>query len=293
MSVVRARVVEGHGKSFIVEVEGSTRYIATARKKKTDFAVGDHVEVLISNAEQAVIESVLPRTSLLYRSDEFREKLIAANVTQIGIVLAAVPSFYEELLSRCLIAAEDAGIRALIVLNKCDLPETEAVRPLLAPYVAMGYPLVEISAAQNIDPILPYLKDQVTVLVGQSGMGKSTLINALLPEACARTNDISVALDSGKHTTTHATLYGLSAGGELIDSPGLQAFGLRHLKIQDVIHLFPECRELAGGCRFSNCRHDREPDCAVIAAVEQGSLLPQRLALIRALQAESGDNKRY
>ncbi|MBV8658694.1 MAG: ribosome small subunit-dependent GTPase A [Burkholderiales bacterium] len=280
-----ARVIQTHGKGFVVDVDGR-RYKASARRKKVDFAVGDRVEVALLNEEQAVIERALPRVSLLYRSDLFREKLIAANVTQIAIVLAAVPSFYEELLSRCLVAAEDADIRALIVLNKADLPETAAARVLVEPYRALGYPMVELSAKEDIAPLMPYLEEQVTVFVGQSGMGKSTLVNGLVPEAQARTREISEALDSGKHTTTHATLYRLSNGGELIDSPGLQEFGLRHLRHDRLAALFPEFRGLIGQCRFHNCRHDREPGCAMIAATERGAALPQRLKLLQKLYGE-------
>lgn len=283
-----ARIIETHGKSFIVELDEGRRYIATARKKKTDYAVGDRVEVGLINEEQAVIEKVLPRSSLLYRSDEWREKLIAANVTQIVIVLAAVPSFYEELLSRCLVAAEDADIRALILLNKADLPETAAARNVLAPYHRLGYPLLELSAKQDVAPLWPYLAGQLSVFVGQSGMGKSTLVNALLPEAKVRTNEISLALDSGKHTTTHATLYKLPNGGELIDSPGLQEFGMRHLPADRLAPLFPEFRPYIGQCRFHNCRHDKEPNCALIAALARGEILPQRLNLLRKLRQECG-----
>jgi len=283
-----ARIIETHGKSFIVELDEGRRYIATARKKKTDYAVGDRVEVGLINEEQAVIEKVLPRSSLLYRSDEWREKLIAANVTQIVIVLAAVPSFYEELLSRCLVAAEDADIRALILLNKADLPETAAAREMLAPYHRLGYPLLELSAKEDVAPLWPYLADQLSVFVGQSGMGKSTLVNALLPEAKVRTNEISLALDSGRQTTTHATLYKLPNGGELIDSPGLQEFGMRHLPADRLAPLFPEFRPYIGQCRFHNCRHDKEPNCALIAALARGEILPQRLNLLRKLRQECG-----
>jgi ribosome biogenesis GTPase len=119
-------------------------------------------------------------------------------------------------------------------------------------------------------------------------MGKSTLVNALLPEAKVRTNEISLALDSGRHTTTHATLYKLPNGGELIDSPGLQEFGMRHLPADRLAPLFPEFRPYIGQCRFHNCRHDKEPNCALIAALARGEILPQRLNLLRKLRQECG-----
>jgi ribosome biogenesis GTPase len=282
-----AVIVQSHGKGFVVELPDGTRRLATARRKKTDYAVGDEVELAVLNAEQAVIEGVQPRRTLLYRSDAMREKLIAANVTQIAIVVAAVPSFYESLVSRCLVAAEDAGLRALIVLNKVDLPETAVAAGQLAPYAALGYPVVKTSVHDAVTTLAPWLKDQHTVLVGQSGMGKSSLINALLPDAAARTGEISTALDSGRHTTTHATRYRLDATSTLIDSPGLQEFGLKHLDPQRLASLFPEFRPLMGQCRFHNCRHDREPGCALVAAVEAGRGAAHRLELLRRLWHEA------
>lgn len=287
-AMITGRVIQSHGKGFLVELPDGQRYLATARKKKTDIAVGDHVVVLLINQEQLVIESVVERSSLLYRSDEWKSKLIAANVTQIAIVLAGVPSAYEGLLSRCLVVAEAEDIKPLIVINKADLPEVAVIRRMVAPYLELGYSSIELSAQTDIAPLQACLAGHVSVLVGQSGMGKTTLVNALVPEARARTAEISTALDSGKHTTTHATLYKLASGGELIDSPGLQEFGLHHLPLERLVALFPEFRPLVTQCRFVNCRHDREPDCALNAACERGEVLPQRLALLRELRAEIG-----
>ncbi|SFN22763.1 ribosome biogenesis GTPase [Formivibrio citricus] len=284
--MTHARIIASHGKAYIVETADGVRRIASARGKKTDFACGDQVAVKLINAEQAVIEKALERKTLLYRSDQWREKLIAANVTQIVIVVAPVPSWLDELIGRCLIAAEAAGIHPLICLNKCDLPEATAARERLAYYSSLGYDLVEVSALQDITPLRQRLEGHTSVLVGQSGMGKSTLTNALIPDANARVNDISTALDSGKHTTTHAALYKLDANSELIDSPGLQSFGLAHIQTETLAAYFPEFRELLGQCRFHNCRHRAEPSCAIRNAVANGTVPASRLELLNRLQDE-------
>lgn len=288
MRAAIGQIIRSHGRRFIVEAEGQT-YGCSTRGKRVDFACGDRVEILIQNKEQAVIEESLPRSSLLYRQDEWKTKVIAANVSRILFVIAAVPSPSEELLNRCLIAAEAADIDPVILINKADLPETTALISKLQPYAALGYKMITLSAKQDMSPLLPLLDGETCVFVGQSGMGKSTLTNALLPEANARIGDISEALDSGRHTTTHATLYhlhDLSEGSDLIDSPGLQEFGLKHLQASDLLHYFPEMRPLIGQCRFHNCTHRREPDCAIKQAAADGKISPQRLDLLQRLSNE-------
>ncbi|WP_293762780.1 ribosome small subunit-dependent GTPase A [uncultured Aquitalea sp.] len=285
MRAAEGLIVRSHGRRFIVEAEG-VEYGCSTRGKRVDYACGDRVEILIQNKEQAVIENGLQRKSLLYRQDDWKTKIIAANVTRILFVMAAVPSPSEELLNRCLIAAEAADIDPVIVLNKADLPETAALRERLSAYEELGYKLVSLSAKQDIGPLLPLLKGETSVFVGQSGMGKSTLTNALLPDANARIGDISEALDSGRHTTTHATLYHLDEDSDLIDSPGLQEFGLKHLSAPDLLHYFPEMRPLIGECRFHNCTHRKEPDCAIKAAAESGRIARQRLDLLQRLTNE-------
>jgi ribosome biogenesis GTPase len=236
---------------------------------KSEIACGDRVDIKQTSDDQGVIEAIQPRSSLLYRSNEIRQKLIAANVDQLIIVVATEPAFSDELIARALVAAESEEIEPLIVLNKCDLTDNlGAARQRLAVLVGLGYRVLELSALEHAEDLRPHLANRTSVLVGQSGMGKSTLVNALLPDAKAATREISLALDSGKHTTTHATLYHLDADSHLIDSPGLQEFGLGHLDRQDIENAFPEFRPFHGQCRFRDCLHNREPDCALIAAVD-------------------------
>ncbi len=266
-------VVAAHGRHYLIELADGSTLPCFPRGKKSELACGDRVQLERSGEAQGVIDTILPRSSLLYRSNEFRQKLIAANVTLVVIVVATEPSFSDELVTRCLVAAESQDIKALIVLNKCDLierlPDAEAA---LSPFARLGYSILHLSALGEVDALRTQLAGQTSVLVGQSGMGKSTLVNALVPTAGARTREISEALDSGRHTTTHATLYRLPDGAALIDSPGLQEFGLHHLSRSELEHGFREYRAWQGHCRFRNCRHDREPGCAIREAVEAGDV---------------------
>lgn len=285
--LISGLVVAAHGKRFQVELPDDRTIGCVTRGKKTGVACGDRVSIKLTANDEGVIEKIEPRQSLLYRSDPFREKIIAANVTQIVIVVAAVPSFYEELVNRCLIAAETANIKALIVLNKADMvAETAAAAEKLALYESLGYPLLKLCAHTDVSPLRAHLAGHTSVLVGQSGMGKSTLINGLIPEAQARTREISEALDSGRHTTTHATLYHLNGDSQIIDSPGLQEFGLRHVNLDDLAHAFVEFRPYIGQCRFHNCRHLVEPGCAMETAATEGRIDPRRLAAYRSMAEE-------
>ena len=200
-------IVAAHGRQYRVELTDGSQLLCFPRGKKSEIACGDRVTVQPGGDNQGVIEAVAPRSTLLYRSNEFRQKLIAANATQIIIVVATEPSFSDELITRGIVAAESQDMKVVIVLNKCDRAENlDFALATLKPFANLGYALVTLSARASAAPLLPYLAGQTSVLVGQSGMGKSTLINALVPGANARTREISQALDSGKHTTTHATL---------------------------------------------------------------------------------------
>jgi len=284
---LQGTVVAAYGKRYQVELsEDKHRISCVTRGKKTDIACGDHVTIQLTDKHEGVIESILPRSTLLYRSNAFKSKMLAANVTQIIIVLATQPSFYEALLNRCLIAAEAAKIKVLIVLNKCDLADNDNAKQKLALYTSLGYQVLPLSAKEDISTLRPYLQGQASILVGQSGMGKSTMINALLPNESVRTQEVSHVLDSGKHTTTAAHLYHLDADSILIDSPGLQEFGLHHLSTDELEHAFIEFRPFLGKCRFNNCKHLQEPDCAITEAVAAHKISPERLAIYKMLRTE-------
>ena len=286
---ILGQIVAAFGRYFLVETTSDAALSCVMRGKKGGAACGDHVEIQLTTSGQGVIEAILPRSALLYRSDVYREKLIAANVTQVVIVVAAVPSFSEELINRCLAAAENQRIKALIVLNKTDLTEpSRAAAASLALYRDLGYSVLKISAKTDAAPLLPCLQDHLSVLVGQSGMGKSTLINALIPAAERATAGISIALDTGRHTTTHARLYHLNGNSRIIDSPGMQEFGLNHIGREELAWGFIEFHPYIGQCRFNNCRHTSEPGCALSQAAQEGKISKRRLSFYHRLAASSG-----
>lgn len=279
---LQGQIVAAFGRQYLAELATGEIITCLTRGKKSEVACGDVVLTQMTAEAQGVIESIQPRKSLLFRSDAYKQKIIAANVTQIIIVLAAEPPFSDELLARCLVAAYDQKLEVLLVLNKCDLADkAAAARKQLAPYYHIGYRVLEISATQDASPLLPFLQGHTSVLVGQSGMGKSTLINGLLPEAQAATREISTVLNSGKHTTTHARLYHLNSTSHLIDCPGVQMFGLHHLSFGEIEQGFIEFAPYLGKCRFQDCHHTHEPNCALQQAVQEGKIDARRFKLFQ------------
>lgn len=284
--LIAGQVIAAFGRRYRIELPDGTTVECATRGKRSDIACGDQVALRLSGDDSGVIESIQPRTTLLYRSDAFKQKLIAANVTQAVMVVAAVPSFYDDLISRCIAACEHGGIAPLIVLNKSDLPQSDAAWQALAIYRELGYRVLRICAKQDVSPLAPLLNHQTSVLVGQSGMGKSTLVNRLVPGAMLRVAETSLALDSGKHTTTGARMLHIDATSHLIDSPGLQVFGLNHIGLEDTAHAFVEFRPWLGQCRFRDCTHRVEPGCAIERAARDGAIAESRLASYRALAQE-------
>lgn len=284
-------IIAAHGRHYLAEVEGRMLQCVT-RGKKTNVAVGDLVHLNMTSADQAVIESIAERKTLLYRSDQYKSKLLAANLTRLFIVVATEPSFADDLVSRSLVAAEAAGIDAHLILNKVDVEEQlPRARERIGVYGSLGYPVHELSARAHpehaVDVLMPLLEGQSSIFIGQSGMGKSSLINLLVPDADIATREISAALDTGKHTTTFTRLYRLPNGGSVIDSPGFQEFGLYHLSEGMLERAFRDFAPYLGGCKFYNCRHLSEPNCAVLGAVADGKIARMRHTLYAQLLHES------
>ncbi|MES9902902.1 MAG: ribosome small subunit-dependent GTPase A [Sedimenticola sp.] len=232
---------------------------------------------------EGVVTAILERDSVLVRPNYGGEaRALAANITRLVIVLAPEPPPSTYLVDQYLVAAETIGVVPLIALNKSDLLDDSAHAAFakeFGHYRAIGYPLIEISAKyeRGLDPLREQLQDQTSILVGQSGVGKSSLINTLLPNLDIQVGRLSEASGLGKHTTSATTLYTLPRGGQLIDSPGVRSFRLGELSREKLEMGFRDLREFFGHCRFSNCSHREDPGCALVAAMKEGKVNPQRL----------------
>jgi ribosome biogenesis GTPase len=279
----QGRVMIRHGATLGVEADDGQIYRCLIRQHIGHPVCGDRVVWQKIDADTGVVTALLPRESVLSRPDfSGQEKPLAANIDQLVVVLAPHPEPSGYLLDQYLVTAETIGIQALIAVNKIDLLKAQAKTELLHDlysYREIGYALVEVSAKQEhaLDGLIERLKGKTSILVGQSGVGKSSLINALLPSLVIETGRLSEATGLGRHVTTAATCYHLPQGGELIDSPGVRSFRLMQLTTLQLEWGFPEFRPFAGLCRFHNCSHEHEPGCAIREAVSNGRIQAKRL----------------
>lgn len=293
----RAGLVTAHyGARVEVEsADSGERQRCHFRANLAQLVVGD--EVLWQPAQSAgdgVVIAQQPRRTVLRRPDNYGKlKPVAANVDQMLIVFAPAPVPSSQLLDRYLVAAELSGIAPVLVLNKADLLD-ETLRPLLndlcAIYHQLEYPVIEASAttAHGLDPLRCALAGRTSVFVGQSGVGKSSLVNMLLPDAALATNVLSQTSGLGQHTTTTAQLFHLPGGGKLIDSPGIREFGLTHISPDELLEGFIEFRPFLGHCRFRDCQHKHEPGCALLEAVASGEITASRINSYRHILASLG-----
>lgn len=278
------RVTASHGRHYKVTMPSGETVEAHRRGKRGDVVVGDWVHLSNMKSGVAAIEEIAPRRNILYRSDEWRVKTLAANIDMVAVVFASRPSFNPWFIWRALIAAHTEGIPALVVRNKSDLKDgAEKAEEQIKLLEGLGEDVVDVSAEGDPEQARRILTERfegkVVLLVGQSGMGKSTILNLLIPEAKAHTREFSEALDLGKQTTTAARWYESPKeewDGVIIDTPGFQEFGVAHLSLNDVLRAMPDIARWVAGCRFANCRHLKEPDCGVKKALEEGLISRER-----------------
>ncbi|HWH42267.1 MAG TPA: ribosome small subunit-dependent GTPase A [Usitatibacter sp.] len=287
--VIEGRVVADFGREFLVEFADRRQVVCTRKGKRQDATCGDFVEVRMTGPAQGSIERIGTRRNLLFRSDQWREKMLAANVDQVVILLAPKPPYSEAFLNLSLVACEAARIPVVVALNKKDLPEHEAAMKQLAPYSKIGYTVISMSAKFDPSNLTPHLENKVTLFVGQSGVGKSRTVNALVLNDVARVGELTASRDSGTHTTTFSRFYRLDRDTAIIDTPGFQSFGLFHLTEDQIGEAIREFRPFLGRCKFNDCSHLNEPGCAVIEAAQRGEITAPRLSFYQVLIEQHRD----
>jgi ribosome biogenesis GTPase len=278
------QVQDEQGKQYDCRIKGKFR--TKGIKTTNPIAVGDWVNIeLEADQDTAVITDLEPRKNYIIRKSVNLSKqtqIIGANLDQaILVVTLASPPTSLGFIDRFLVTAEAYDIPAILVFNKLDLFSDEGLEILgeyKSIYENIGYACYEVSAAKgiNINQIINLLKDKVTLVSGHSGVGKSTLINSIVPNASLKTGNISDWSDKGKHTTTFAEMIDLPFGGKLIDTPGIRELGIVDIEKKELSHFFPEMRAFLNKCRFNNCVHINEPGCVVLEAVEEGAIEPSR-----------------
>lgn len=291
-SAKRGLVVSYFGSSVAVEAEDGQVFQCHLRRNQTLPVVGDEVEWQLEQGETGTIQAILPRRSLLERGDgRGNMKPIAANIDIIMIVMAPAPIYSDYLVDRYMVAAELLQIEPLLVVNKADLlsqPARDALITQLMDYGKIPYKTIlsSVMTQEGMPDLSRYLKDKSAVLVGPSGVGKSSIIAALNEDKGIKIGDVTPR-GAGKHTTTATRLYHLPQGGSLIDSPGVREFNLWPVSKDQVLQGFKEFKHFLSGCRFRDCQHTVEPGCAVQTAVADGKISAQRFANYLALMKEA------
>lgn len=294
-------IISRFGQHADVESDSGEIFRCNLRRSVGSLVCGDKVlwrqGKETDHSISGVIEAVEERKSMLCRPDVYDGiKPIAANIDQILIVSSVLPAFNSDIIDRYLVAAEQTGITPILILNKIDLltdENQEAINASLQIYQDIGYQvyLVSNESGEGVDEIRALLNDKISIFVGQSGVGKSTLVNSLMPELGLITNQVSDNSGLGQHTTTVARLFHFPQGGDLIDSPGIREFGLWHLNAEEVFNGFTEFEQYQGLCKFRDCKHQQDPGCALTNALADNKIHPQRFDSFQRILASLGDNK--
>jgi ribosome biogenesis GTPase len=287
-----AEVIAAFGRHLIVRDAAGRELRARPSGRRHSIVCGDRVRCEVDRAhDEILVVEVRPRTTLLARANLRGEsEPVVANITQLVVVVAPLPAPDLFIVDRYLCAATAAGVIGAIAVNKSDLDADKLDPAELDAFAAAGYRITTCSAKERagLEGLRALLANAVSVLVGQSGVGKSSLVNALLPEQSIETGDL-MREEEGRHTTTASRAYPLASGGTLIDSPGVRDFAPAIDQLEPRALGFPEVDSLAAGCRFADCKHMQEPGCAVIAATESGALSARRYESYRRLRRRYSD----
>jgi ribosome biogenesis GTPase len=282
-----ALVRVSYGSHGVVQTANGRRLDCKYRRQVGRPCCGDRVLVVLIGDDEGVVTEILPRKNRFLRADaQQKTSVVAANLDQVLIIIAPRPLPSRDIVDRYLLAVHSLDISPVIVLNKSELPIEDPDSPggkvltRLSDYQQLGYPVVRTSCkeAPGIDDLLPLLESRTSILVGQSGVGKSSLVRNILPDLEIQTGALSRSTGKGRHTTTTTILYDLPGAGGLMDSPGVWEYGLWNLEPEEIAQGFVEFRPFLGHCRFNNCRHLAEPGCAVKRACEEGQILAWRYA---------------